>query len=371
MKRISFLVGPNGCGKTKALVIAAKNNVLKRKNVIAIANTSFVRFPWNSDRFPVFRVSPRGIKKIVKKNIQSLFDLEGKDVFDISNILVFIGFTGDVGLEVEINPKSRNTAFVYNDLIGVFSSRYERDVIIGFHDTLRTKKKVTLQLASTFDSFQRGLSEDNRIILKHSQMLEELGIISASRLVFYHEVRGVQNFDKLSSGEQTLISIFLFIKANLGNLDYIYIDEPENSLHPDWQRKYIEFIHMAIGYHEVPIILATHSPILVSGSLASYKDAVTVIRVKGDEQETLEINLNDESESIEDILWEAFDTITPVSHFLSVELSRILQAVTDGELPQEEARAQILVFQNQSYDLKQKKLLEVVLDRLSGFVTNA
>ena len=70
-------------------------------------------------------------------------------------------------------------------------------------------------------------------------------------------------------------------------------------------------------------------------------------------------------------MWEAFHTITPVNHFLSIELSRTLQALTDGEISQEEAKERIREFQLQSYDSKQMKLLGVIMDRVSGFVTDA
>jgi len=179
--------------------------------------------------------------------------------------------------------------------------------------------------------------------------------------------RGSQYFKELSSGEQTLISTHLFIKTNRKKISTIFVDEPENSLHPEWQRRYIEMLQMALGYSEVKIVLATHSPVLVSGALSNYNRDVEVIKVDAGDLSVVDINDNNRPDSVEEILWEAFDTITPVSHFLSLELSRILQDLTDKKLSQEEARSQIQEFQDQSYDRKQQELLGVVLEKLSRF----
>lgn len=370
MKRISFLVGPNGCGKTRALVEMAKTGIANNRRSISIANTPFVRFPHSRDKFRVFRVTPTGINRIVAQNLNKLFSSESGDTFDISDLLGTIGFHPNVQLEIKLHYYHEEELHEYLD--GIEATRYEFDAIYSALEIIRSKGRASgLDLSKSSDSFTRSMQERNRVILKFINELKSRGVVSSYNLIFHHIERGPQRFKELSSGEQTLISTHLFVKSNSNRINTIFIDEPENSLHPEWQRRYVEMLHMALGYNEVKIILATHSPILVSGSLSNYGQDVEVIKIEDGKQSTLDINQYKSSESVEEILWEVFDTITPVSHFLSIELSRILQAVTDGEFTQEEARIQIEEFQTQSYDKKQKKLLGVVLERLSGFVTDA
>ncbi len=76
---------------------------------------------------------------------------------------------------------------------------------------------------------------------------------------------------KYSSGETIFINlistIFYIIKEN-SNLRYIYIDEGESFLHPNWQKKYISYIVQFIKDNfpnrKIHIILTSHSPFLLS-----------------------------------------------------------------------------------------------------------
>ncbi len=366
MKRIVFYVGPNGCGKTRQLVISAKAVTSQERRSIAIANTPFVRFPQTRERFKVFRVNPVGIGKVVNTNLRSFFNTDESDNFDASNLLQTIGFYPKIELEIQLSNHEDG------NLGEIDATPYEIEAINSALNVLRYEgRKSRLDLSYSSDSFSRSLRERNGIILKYIKLLKAIGIVSSYELLFYHKERGSQYFKELSSGEQTLISTHLFIRTNHKKISTIFIDEPENSLHPEWQRRYIEMLHMALGYSDVKIVLATHSPVLVSGALANYGKDVEVIKVDGGDLSIVDINDNNGPDSVEEILWEAFDTITPVSHFLSIELSRILQSLTDKKLSKEEARSKIQDFQNKSYDRKQQELLKVVLEKLSRFGLDA
>lgn len=351
MKRITFFVGPNGCGKTRQLGKAAQAEIRRAIATAAIANTPFVRFPRSRRGFDVFRVSPAGITKVVSKNLERFFDDEGRDTFDISDLLQLIGF--DPSVELQIKMDNHRSV----DLLEITSNKSEIDALSAALDVLKSKGEGSFLLSGTSDSFLRSFREQNRIIFKYIHTLRSADIISSYSLVFRHHDRGQQRFSELSSGEQTLISTYLFIRSNLADLRTVFIDEPENSLHPEWQRRYLEILHMALGYHDVRLVLATHSPVLVSGALSSYEKDVDVVRIDGNQRHNIDISNKGGSESVEKILWHAFNTITPVSHYLSVELSTILQQVTDGLLTRDSAELKIQEFQNQSYDQQQKKVL--------------
>lgn len=70
----------------------------------------------------------------------------------------------------------------------------------------------------------------------------------------------------LSSGQWQLINCLLNLTLNVEDKSLILLDEPENSLHPEWQREYISLLKLAIssvrGCH---VILATHSPLIAAG----------------------------------------------------------------------------------------------------------
>ena len=67
----------------------------------------------------------------------------------------------------------------------------------------------------------------------------------------------------LSSGEQHQIVLFfeLIFLANSGT--YYLIDEPEISLHVDWQRSFLDDIARVESLRGHKFIIATHSPQII------------------------------------------------------------------------------------------------------------
>jgi len=86
-----------------------------------------------------------------------------------------------------------------------------------------------------------------------------------------NEMRNVQRFSTLSSGEKGLLKI-------IGNLDYLIkktsvssiillLDEIEIYLHPEWQRKFLYYIIPILEAHKAKqffCFIATHSPFVIS-----------------------------------------------------------------------------------------------------------
>ncbi|NPT70815.1 AAA family ATPase [Paraburkholderia sp. RL16-012-BIC-B] len=72
--------------------------------------------------------------------------------------------------------------------------------------------------------------------------------------------------DDLSSGQWNMLFTMLGLALTVRNESVILIDEPENSLHPDWQRRYIDLLGRVLdnrrGCH---VVIATHSPLIASG----------------------------------------------------------------------------------------------------------
>jgi len=72
-----------------------------------------------------------------------------------------------------------------------------------------------------------------------------------------------RDITSLSSGEQQLLILFSYIAFNSQDGKIFIIDEPELSLHIKWQEDFISYLEQ-IAPKKTQIILATHSPILVS-----------------------------------------------------------------------------------------------------------
>ena len=77
---------------------------------------------------------------------------------------------------------------------------------------------------------------------------------------------------QLSSGEKQLLVILLTVLVQDGQPSVLFMDEPEVSLHIEWQQRLIELIRRL--NHNLQIILTTHSPAVI---MNGWQDAVTEV----------------------------------------------------------------------------------------------
>ena len=77
---------------------------------------------------------------------------------------------------------------------------------------------------------------------------------------------------QLSSGEKQMLVILLTVLVENGEHYALLMDEPEISLHVEWQQRLIELIRELNP--NAQIILSTHSPALV---MNGWMDAVTEV----------------------------------------------------------------------------------------------
>ena len=72
--------------------------------------------------------------------------------------------------------------------------------------------------------------------------------------------------DELSSGEKNLLVMYyklIFVDFHQCNT-YVFIDEPETSLHIDWQRKYVDILDKILFLRgNAQCIVVTHSPSII------------------------------------------------------------------------------------------------------------
>lgn len=89
------------------------------------------------------------------------------------------------------------------------------------------------------------------------------------------------NGDQLSSGQWQWLGSFGALIAELRNNSLILVDEPENSLHPSWQRAFMSELHSSLAaFHGCQAIVATHSPLIASGVSPHWGNIRTLKRAK-------------------------------------------------------------------------------------------
>ncbi|MFV5911903.1 AAA family ATPase [Bacillus cereus] len=161
--------------------------------------------------------------------------------------------------------------------------------------------------------------------------LYELGIfkeltVSLKKDSFY-------KLENASSGEAQYITTLINIISNIENDSLVIIDEPETSLHPNWQYKYIYGIREIFkNYSSCHFVMATHSHFFIA-DLVPDSSSITSIR-KGDNHEIIS-ELHDEETfgwSPDDILYNIFNMKTARNYYLEEDLRKLLSYISSGDI---------------------------------------
>lgn len=161
--------------------------------------------------------------------------------------------------------------------------------------------------------------------LRHLQILHSLDLISYPVIGLYKKEQYLQ-IESTSSGEYHFISSFIGLLARITDNSLILIDEPENSLHPNWQMKYITFLKTIFKkYKSCHFLLTSHSHFLVS-DLPSESSTIVGLR-KEDGVKAELIKTNTYAWSAEEILLKIFKVSSSRNYYLTDKLEQIFSLI--------------------------------------------
>ncbi|WP_394201582.1 AAA family ATPase [Shewanella waksmanii] len=121
---------------------------------------------------------------------------------------------------------------------------------------LCTDKEIAYSARELADLLMSGLVSVADIETVRGQSLSNKGLSASAR---------IRPLASRSSGEQCLFLLFLGIISSIDDNSLILIDEPEISLHPSWQQRFVEILNKSLqAYSGCHFIIATHSPLIVS-----------------------------------------------------------------------------------------------------------
>lgn len=359
--RINFFAGANGSGKTRLLEKLSREDSSNGKSCLCISNTPFDRFK-SGIYTHVLRISRNAVRKITRGNLDAFYGDRSRETFELGYLLRLLNFEERVSLTIK--PHTATESLITDH----YASTLSEDELTYLIRAVDIASNGGVQLSNTYDAFSKSVHGNLRIIFTLAHDLKISKVIKDYNLTFFLPGGEPVDFNSLSSGEQTLITTFLFLKMNAPHCRSIYIDEPENSLHPEWQRKYIEIISAAIGYNDPKIFIATHSPIIISGSLSGYRDDISIFKVDQSVPTALEFGDATTAKSVEEILDTVYDTITPANHYLSIQINHVLHHLVNNKITEEEARASLSELAGKAYDERQVRLINRIRDNLEKIV---
>ena len=351
--QVSVVIGENGSGKSTLLNKLTKGYLSQGRDVIAIANSIHDKFTSRSKRFNLLghRSGRKVSQKVIKK---ALVNIDNEDLVKtkrIGQILEYVGYDGEIGFQVTF----KKDILKYELEESEFISPMEREDISSlisklYHNEINGTHWVRL------DEFKFNKMNSSTVtrLLRHEKTLRKLEVIDEVK-VFLKKHNEEINLSDASSGELSFITSLIFISTVISDYAVIVIDEPENSLHPRWQREYISKLMDIFYYHQPSVICATHSPIIVSGAEIS-ESQLSVFKSQDSELNELTLNSN----NLEQLLWEMFGIATPENRYLSNLIMSTLNKLAENEIDLMEVNQVISLLENSVYDNKQRSLLSSV-----------
>lgn len=182
--------------------------------------------------------------------------------------------------------------------------------------------------------------------------------------------KGNEWFDlqQASSGEFQFMSSMINILSKIKSGSIILIDEPETSLHPNWQFKYIASLKEIFkNYPGCHFIIATHSHFIVS-DLESNSSTLIELDNNRDGKVFSKISRNDfYGKPTEDILYELFDIPTNRNYYLASDLDQILEAISLNRINRE-IKEKVKKLHKVQLNLKEEDPLNELINKISDLV---
>ena len=356
-EQIAILVGPNGAGKSNFLRDLA-SNLRHSRNLAVICNTAYDRF---SGMRGIKRTSAgrgaRSPKTVVKHALADTLDNDDGRFYQIAKVLENCGYRERIGLKVKL--KGQRKYFNAEALLEFGGDPRDIELAASYFERFEPYEILWVGDRERMLSYSQG--REFASVLRLEAALRKAGYLSDIRVCLDRIGGPIIELLSASSGELSLISSLLFLIADRDADPVILIDEPENSLHPNWQREYVGKLLNALEYRDATVVIATHAPLIVTGALANARDVVSVFQIDHGKPNKIDLKSSVLStESIEEILWRAFDVITPASHYVSEELAGVLSQLEEGGINADTALARVNAMDEHSFDTQQLAFFDAV-----------
>lgn len=199
---------------------------------------------------------------------------------------------------------------------------------------LFAKNKLTHKARSTskilsIDLFDNNFNEQEFEVIRQ---LEQLDIINIDGIII-NKNNSALTLNEISSGEFHLIISMIGIFSKIEDNCLILIDEPEISLHPNWQMQYISFLKKVFSkYQSCHFILTSHSHFIVS-DLEGKSSSVTALNrnIKTNKLESYLLKADTYGWSAEEILLKVFKTNTSRNYYIAEKLGEFLDFISNKD----------------------------------------
>lgn len=291
---------------------------------------------------------------------------------NLSSILDFIGYDHTITLNYSIVLKSKKNGSVYDHVLqhvqkdkeySKLTSEQRSNKVRELYDFYKNKefaKQPTCNYDIDIDQNSLAANDDLNYIYK----LKQYDLVQAASVVFYKNGKQIAS-EEMSSGEFAMLSMVLSISTAASDLHtLILIDEPELSLHPNWQMTIIDNLDRALKNQVCHLLIATHSHMLVS-DLPMNRSSVS--QWEKDKDGNLIANRIEENTygwSAEEVLLKVFKTATDRNRYFGERIAKLLEQMGNDTITKEAVADKLNELQEISQHLSEVDPMKMVLNTI-------
>lgn len=229
------------------------------------------------------------------------------------------------------------------------AKQHELDLVVDslnfVSNSFNLKSKFPIDI-----SFEANASNTSfHQLYKHLSTLRKLNLINYDEIIVYKKTRkntdgAAINLKSMSSGEIQILTSLLSLASVVKDNSLVLIDEPEISLHPNWQMQYIDLLNKIFksvsGCH---FLIATHSHFLAADIPI---DSSAILSLTRNNKLDLETEILDPSfgHSAENILYNIFGVATVRNHYFESDVNRLLFLLSSKSDKKKEIRTLVNKF---------------------------
>ncbi|GLK73140.1 AAA family ATPase [Ancylobacter dichloromethanicus] len=279
------------------------------------------------------------IRTLLFRSLSSLFDTTDNSALRRSNIgavFEFLGMRPMINVIYRVREKSllreiSDGLDPYTpDMASYTQRRLLEDVVRSeiAPSTLRGLANLALHKAvrnriETRADLETGFQDPLFLDL---QPLRRAGFLSVSGVGVELKDGSPTDLLQASSGQLSMVSALIALASVIENGSLVLIDEPELSLHPEWQLKYIDLLLRTFArYHGCHFVVATHSPMVIS-ELPVHAEVISL------DQEKLPSTKELQGQSADYLLAEVFGAPTPNNLHVRDRIVAALRMIANGDV---------------------------------------
>lgn len=293
---------------------------------------------------------------------------------NICSILDFIGYDHRVSLSYSLVMKSKTDGTVLDAIKQRVNKDKEYSKLDKQQKNVKAtqlynfykKKKSTGNSRHDYDiDFDKDIAkEESHDELQSIYKLKQCELVNSTNVIFHKQGCDITSED-MSSGEFAMLSTVLSISAAANDPHtLVLLDEPELSLHPNWQMTLIDNLDRALSNQVCQLLIATHSHMLVS-DLPMKRSSVT--QVEKDERGNLLANSISECTygwSAEEVLLKVFKTATDRNRYFGERIGKLLEKMGSNTITPKEVKAELNELQEISMHLSKIDPMKQILNTI-------